>query len=195
MNNVLLSAVQSISQNMEINNPLLTAEMLVWGIIGGLLVGAVLTVLSRRSLYLFIKALKAAGASVPEKAVSLADLGMEKNVFLKMALQTGKPLRRYSLCANEDEFLMTKPAGRGGVIFRKIFSLPEAEAKAVTDFARARFYMPDEERYVAEVRYGAKGADLIGLIFSAAILLALGFLVQWVLPEVMQFLDGILTVR
>ena len=155
--------------------------------------GAVLTVLSRRSLYLFVKALKSAGAATPEKAVTLSDLEMEKNVLLKMALQTGKPLRKYALCANEDEFPVKKPGGRARAIFERIFSMPAAEETVVTDLKRARFYMPDEQRYVAEVRYAAKGADLIGLILSAALLLALGFIVRWALPQVMQFLDGLYT--
>ncbi len=191
MNNFLLT----ISENIEINNPILNMDMLIWGVVGGLMAGAVLTVIGRRSLGIFVKRLKAAGASTPESAVTLADLGMEKDFFLRAALKTGKPLRKYALIANEDAFFAKKPSNsRALTVLRKIFSLADAEETAVADLSVAKFYMPEEERRTAEVRFDAKGADLLGLLFSAILLVALGFALRFLLPELLTFLDNFLPI-
>ena len=169
---------------------MLSLTIIIWGVLGGIALGTLYSILGRRVPGLFVRALKRAQAETPDKAVTLADIGMEKNLFLKHALKNGKPLRKYALLANEADFAVKKPDGsKFSRVMRAIFSLPEAEERVLIDFDTARFYMPTEERYTAEVRYNGKGADLTGAILAIILLVALGFFLQWVLPELL----GILT--
>ena len=65
----------------------------------------------------------------------------------------------------------------------------ELTEEPTVDFLKDRFYIPEELKYKAEVRYDKKGTDLAGLIVSVVLLVALGFVVQWLLPELLAFLD------
>ncbi len=171
----------------------LTLPLIIWGVIGGIAIGTVSSMIGRRIPGVFIKKLHRAGADSAEKAVTLADLEMEKNFLLKRSLLDGKPLRKYTEIANADDFIVKEPKnGRFSRIMRKIFSLSEPEAKTVIDFSRAKFFITDEARYTAEIRYNGKGADLLGVFFAVILLAALGFLLQWILPELIALVGGLI---
>lgn len=171
----------------------LTLPLIIWGVLGGIAVGSVFSVIGRRIPGVFIKKLHRAGAASADTAVTLADLEMEKNLLLKRSLCDGKPLRKYVEIANPDDFIVKEPKnGRFSRIMRKIFSLPEPEARTVIDFARAKFFITDEARYTAEVRYNGKGADLLGVAIAVVLLAAIGFLLQWILPELISLVGGLI---
>ena len=176
-------------ENFTFDSPLFTLETVVWGLVIGVSIGAAFAVLTRRTLGTFVKRIHKAEAADPATAVTLEDIGMVKNPILRWSLREGKALRRYALCANEEECVIARPAPAGfEKVMRRVFSLEESRP-AKTDLTRARFYMPDEQRYEAEVRYDKKGTDLAGLIVSVVMLAARGLVVQWLLPELLGFLD------
>ena len=82
MKTVLLQA--SAYENFDLTQPLFTMDMIIWGAVIGCGIGAIWSVISRRSLGMLIKKLKAAGADTPEKAVTLGELGLSKNPLLKL---------------------------------------------------------------------------------------------------------------
>lgn len=170
----------------------LTLRIIIWGAVGGLALGAVASLIGRRVPGTLVRALHRAGADCPEKALTLADLGMEKNVLLRRALRDGKALRKYVTLANEADFVVKEPQNSGFFrVWRKIFSLPEGDAVREIDFDRAKFYMTDDARYTAEVRYNGKGADLLGVILSVILLAAIGLFLQWILPELIDMAEGL----
>ncbi len=172
----------------------LTLRLIIWGVIGGLAVGTLISLFGRRIPGVLVRELHRAGADCAEKAVTLDELGLKKNFLLRRALRDGTPLRKYALLANEADFVTKEPKKKGfGRVMRKIFSLPPAQAKRILDFDRARFYMPDEQRYVAEVRYNGKGATLTGVVLSLLLLLGIGFLLQWLLPDLISAFRGIIS--
>ena len=171
----------------------LTLPVIIWGAIGGIAVGTVASLIGRRIPGVFIKNLHRAGAVSAEKAVTLADLGMEKNFILRRALRDGQTLRKYVTLANPDDFAVKSPNNsKFSRVMRKIFSLPEKDAATEIDFSRARFFITDEARFTAEVRYNGKGADLLGVFLSLILLAALGFFLQWILPELIALVGGLL---
>lgn len=189
-----LSIFAAAFENFRFDSPLFTLETVVWGLVIGVCVGAAWSVLTRRTLGTFVKRLHTACAADAASAVTLEEIGMAKNPILKYSLGEGKALRRYALCANAEECVKEQPAPRGfekGM--RRVLSLEESRPARV-DLTLARFYMPDEQRYEAEVRYDKKGTDLAGLIVSVVLLVALGCVVQWLLPELLSFLDRAISV-
>ena len=88
---------------------MLTLTIIIWGALGGIALGTLYSILGRRVPYLFVRALKRAQAETPDTAVTLAEIGMERNPFLKHILKDGKPLRKYALLANEADFAVKKP--------------------------------------------------------------------------------------
>ncbi len=185
----MIPTIAAAFENFTFDSPLFTLETVVWGLVIGVCVGAAWSVLTRRTLGTFVKRMHAAGAGDPDTAVTLENIGMAKNPILKVSLREGKALRKYALCANPEESVIARPAPTGfGKTVRRILSLEETRPAQV-DLSRARFYMPDEQRYEAEVRYDKKGTDIAGLIVSVVLLIVLGFVVQWLLPELLAYLD------
>ena len=180
-------------ENFELYNPTISLEMIVWSLCAGLGIGAVASFVNRRIVGDFVRRLLKEGVHTPEAAVTLADMGFSKNLFVRMALKSGKPLRRLVYCGNEDEMVVRHPSdSKFAVGARRLFSV-EAEPEIVTDLARARFYIPEDLRITAELRYEAKGTTLPNLILSIVLLIAAGFAVLYILPELLTLLDNFLT--
>lgn len=182
-----------VYENFELYNPTISLEMIVWSLCVGLAIGAVASYINRRVVGDFVRRLLKEEIHSPEKAVSLAQSGCAKNVFVRHALRQGTALRRIVLCANEEEMVLKQPSSqKSAVFFRKLFSL-EDEPKRILDLSRARFYIPEESRIGAELRYDAKGTTLPNLILSLILLAGIGFAALYVLPELFTLMDNFLT--
>ncbi len=182
-----------VYENFELYNPTISLEMIVWSLCVGLAIGAAASYINRRVVGDFVRRLLKEEIHSPEKAVSLEKIGCAKNIFVRHALREGTALRRIVLCANEEEMVLKQPSSqKSAVFFRKLFSL-EDEPKRILDLNRARFYVPEESRIGAELRYDAKGTTLPNLILSLILLAGIGFAALYVLPELFTLMDNFLT--
>lgn len=182
-----------VYNNFELYNPTVSMEMIVWSLAGGLAIGALCSFFHRRSIGRLIRRLVAAGANTPETAITLEEAGHPKDPVLRYVLRSGAPLRSVILCANEDEFVRRAPSdSRGARGLRKLFSV-EGEEKVVTDFRRARFYLPEELRIAAETRYDDKGTSVPSLLVSLVLIAAVAAAALYLLPELLTMLDNFLT--
>lgn len=188
-----LFCIASAYANFDLSNPTVTLRMIVWGAVIGVAVGAAISVFHRRSLGTFVRAIKRAGAETPETAQTLAQLGLQKSPLLRAALRAGKPMRRYACAVGEETLPEGTPAeGRAMSGVRRALSLPEAE-RTITDTRTARFYIPREEMYTAEIRYNMKGTHIPALIVAIVILVVLGFFAEAMIPELLTMTDNFLT--
>lgn len=179
--------------NFELYNPTLSLELIVWSVCIGLAFGAGATYVNRRIVGGFVRRLVKDGANTPETAKTLSEAGYGRNIFVRLALKPGKPLFRAMELANADEMVYRQPSdGRAARILRRILSI-EAEPKMQLDPDRARFYIPEEKRIAAELRYDAKGTTWPGLILAIILIIAMGFAVLYILPELFTFLDHFIT--
>ena len=182
-----------VYENFEIYNPTISLEMIVWSLCVGLAIGAVASYINRRVVGGFVRRLLKDSVHTPEGAVTLEQLGYQRNFFVRRALRDGTALRRIAVLENPEEMVQKAPsANKGATVLRKIFSLDE-EPKMILDFARARFYIPEEQRIAAELRYDAKGTNLPNLILSLVLLGAVGFAALYILPELFTLMDNFLT--
>lgn len=191
MRAVLLSSY--VYDNFELYNPTVSMDMIVWSLCLGLGIGAVVSFVNRRALGGLVRKLTADGIDTPEKAVTLAEAGYGRNPVVRLALRTGRPLRRMVLCANEEEFVRRRPSEKASARrMRKLFSI-EAEEKVVTDFSRARFYIPEDLRCTAETRYDLRGTSVPSLLLSLLLLLGIALAALYLLPELLTMLDNFLS--
>ena len=178
-------------ENFELYNPTLTLELIVWSVCAGIVIGAVTAYLQRAVIGAFARRLIADGIDTPEKAVTVEEAGFGKNFLVKLALREGGSLRRTVTLANAEDF-PPKAASKGGERLRRLFSMDEEPRRAL-DLTRARFYIPEEDRIRAELKYEIKGTTLGGLAVSIVLVIAIGFAALYILPELFQFLDNFLT--
>ena len=156
----------------------------------GLLLGVLFALVVRVHSHRIVKALSEHGATDRESAATLDELGLGKGRIVRSLLKTDSSLRRTVLCANESEFGERKVSGLRRFWREKILRNPLSGA---TDFEVARFYLPEEKRVTAEIRYSEEEHPVRSFILAAVGLLALAFFTVYVLPELLTMFDNLVT--
>ena len=181
-----VTLTSTLMDTIEYNFPILSFESLVWSGCGGLILGALGSYFTRRDVGALVDKLVRDGIDSPARAITLAEAGFAKNIPVRLALRTGKPLRRMISCANEDTF-ETKKHGP----IRRFFT---GEAEHVqTDLTTARFYLTEEMKYRAQTRYDTKGITPLHLLLSVALLIAAAAVALYAAPRLISLLDSFLT--
>lgn len=92
--NYFSASLNANYENLNFTGTVTTLLMLVGGICLGVLLASFIIVFEKRVLGKFIRSLLARGASSPETALSLAELGLEKNGFIKRELSRASVSRK-----------------------------------------------------------------------------------------------------
>ena len=163
-----------------------TAQTVVWAIAIGIVVAAVMAVYTRSVLGGFVRKLIKEGAHSPETAKKLSEIGFFRNAAIRRELARGVTLRKVVRCPEEDEFLAAtdKVAEKKGKWGRHEGFRP--------DFLTARYYIPEDLKYRAEIRFEKKGSDwgMFAIVVIIAIIIAA--LIGVFLPDLFQLMDNII---
>ena len=141
-----------------------TMTLLIWIVYAGLLIGSILATFDKYYCSGFVRALRDTGADAAEKAVSLDKLEIRGKWYLKGALKPGKALRKMVAVAGE-------------------------EGRSVRETG---FYLPEEKRAPAQLRYENGKTPIRTLILAAVLLTVAAIAAQFVLPELLTMLDNFL---
>lgn len=153
-----------------------TLSTTVWIIFFGVCMAAFYAYYHRRLLGDLLRAFIAAGADCEKNAKTLNEIGYGdgiKKVFARFALKNGSVLRK-TICAvyneqpehkkNPDElFVRTKK--------------PDTEQK---------YFVDEEKRIVAEIRYDGKGTTSSTLLLAVAAFFVIAVIAVSVLPRILQ---------
>lgn len=164
-------------------------SIIIWGMCIGILIGVLGSIVCRIYSSRIIKSLIKEGATDESSAKTLAELGLGKQWMVRRMLRAESSLRRSVLIANEAEF---KPKASGLKVFwYEKFLRDEIPVKL--DYAAAKFYLPEEKRISAELRYKSEGHPILSFIIAAVGLIAAAFFASAVIPELLQMLDNFIT--
>ncbi len=128
----------------------------------GIFLAALYSVYQRSVPGGIVRALIGAGAHTPESAKSLEELGLSRNPFSRLEIRRNAMLRR---------FLRPTEGGEG---------------------AACRYYIPEEQKYAAEVRFEKGGNPVITLILTAACSLLLAIVLIKLLPGLLSIADNLM---
>ncbi len=165
----------------------------------------------------FVRKLLKSDCTSPEKAKTLAELGFFRNLSIRRELKKGVTLCKLVHCREQEEFLanrssmhetsvddqpeseeaMPKSRSKAAKALQKIkeFWIPRKDKSNTfeVDCSTMHFYIPEELRYRADVRYEKKGSGWLPfIIVSIATVVASAVLCVF-LPELFQFADGLIT--
>ncbi len=149
-----------------------TLSVIVWVVFFGVLFGSFYAYYQRRLLGDILRALISHEAQDENSAKTLSQIGYGtklKRSFASFALRKGSGLRKHIFAVYEEKEAEKKHRDQ---LFVK------AEAAETEQ----RYYVPEEKRIVAEVRYDGKGTDLKTLVIATAALLAAAILIVSFLP-------------
>ena len=143
---------------------------LIFGIAVGLILAALLSCYVKHVHGGFIRRLLREGCTSPETAKSLYELGYFHNVTIRNQLTKGSAF---------------------GSLVQSVDAVGEP-AKTDRELSGARFYIPEDLRYRAEVRYDEKGSGRLSLILTVIFTAVAAALICRFLPQLIGLADLIL---
>ena len=172
---------------------LVTLQGIIIGLTLGMAIAAIGTVYSKRHLGDFIRKLMYEECFDKESAKTLYELGYLKDPGVRGAVKSRGSLWRWARCVEEDEFFAE--------IDRKKAEFDEAhkdEKKPpkfkAPEFKRdvntMHFYLPEEKKYAAEIKFDAKGANLPTVLIVLFLSLILCAFACYILPDVLKLIDN-----
>lgn len=177
--------------NMD-SDSLIFVKNVILGIFIGLCIAAFGAVYNKRVLGNFVRKLLREECLSKESAKTLYELGAMQNYAIRNAVRKSTSLRRVVRCKEEEEFLAEQEKlrlefeesakGDKKAVFR--------EEKFEIDTANDHFYIPEEMKYMADVKFESRGTTWLGAILFV-VLMAIVFVALIVfLPDIFQMLDN-----
>lgn len=153
---------------------------LILGIAFGMIVAAILSCYVKTVHGGFIRKLLREECLSPERAKSLYQLGYFHDPSVRKQLTRGSAFGGLVHMAKENtaDTAQTEAAGE-----------PAPKAPA---FATARFYIPEDLKYQAELRYEKKGSGIRSVLLTTVIIVIAAALICRFLPQLFGFADLIL---
>ena len=118
-----------------------------------------------------VRAVLRAQAHTPDTAKTLSELGLDKNPLYRFELRHNAMLKKMVTCTDED--------------------VAEGENAKNTE-QQQRFYISEEAKYRAEIRFDKKGNGVAGLVLTAVLTVALAILLIKLTPAVLGVVDNLL---
>lgn len=172
------------------SSSMVSLQTIVFAFFIGINIAAVMSVFDKRVLGDFARTLIRDEALSPDRAKTLMELGYFKNTAIRSSLRSGHTLRRVVKCVEEEEYYASLEQKRQEIesAGQKFKSVPFK-----IDFETAHFYIPEQLKYTAEIKFEKKGTNWLTVagVFVASLLLMIG--VFWIFPDILQMLDNFLS--
>ena len=179
-----------------------TMRSLVLALTVGIVVAAIATARMRGGLGGFVKKLIKEECLSPESAKTLFELGYFRSPMIRRELERGTILRMVVHCrerderddAKEEENAVSENAADTSQNLKKLqkrtYVLQKSEK---IDFMTAHFYIPEDLRYRAEIRFEEKGSSWRSAILLIVAAVVIAALLCAFLPDVVAFIDNLIT--
>ena len=164
---------------------IISLKTLIWGIWGGISVGAVLSFYHKFYLGKIVRALLDKEVLSKETSLSLGELGIKPRRLLTAALKEGATLRRVIEVSNPEE-CESEQQRRSPAWLTKLFPVGK---KYSYDVEKMKLYIPEEKRIAAEIKYDQKKKiSPVFLIVFIAVLTGIAIGLTFLIPELLQLL-------
>lgn len=188
----VLASLAGQYENLVFYNRIMTFKLVLWAVWTGIIIGIAVSYYTKDYLGRFVRRLLKNEALSKEKAMTFEELGYKRTFPLCIHLKDGGTLRRYIDIANEEEAVFITELSPKRKKLRSLFGLSEVIKKY--DFSKLRFFIPEEKKYAADVRYEKKGSNPGVFIFWVIALTGLALLVNFLVPELLTMLDNFITI-
>ena len=167
--------------NFDFGNGILSLQIIIFGIFAGVLLASFYTIYIRTTLGKIVRALLEKEALSPENAMTLSDCGLERNPFIRHAILHGYTLNRVIHCVEKEEYEASLAETTG--------KKPNFKKNALS----CHFYIPEENRITAEMRFRERGSGYLTFFFVAFVSLLCVILIFALLPQLIAFFDNVIS--
>lgn len=176
---------------------LVSIRGIIIGIAVGIVIAAACTVYNKRYIGSFVRRVISCRCFDAASAKTLDELGYLKSAGVRGVIKSGGSLSRWVRCAEEDEFFAETEKKRAE--FEEAHKDDAQKPKFVEpefkrDLNTMHFYIPEEKKYAAEIRFEDKGANfgvLIVVIIAALLLCAF---ICYFLPDLLKMIDNFISI-
>ena len=169
-------------------SPLFSFRLMVLGIFIGAIIACVAMAYNKQVLGNAVRKIIAEGATSKENAKTLSELGYDKSFFIRNAVRSGVSLRKVVKCVEEEEYYAEQRREEEEYEQKRKDnpSLPKFKAREyMVDVNTAHFYIPEEIRIRAEIRFEKKGSGWITSIVGVVLLCVILFLLLLAMPLIL----------
>lgn len=176
---------------------LVTLPNILIGLTLGIIIASACTIYNKRYVGAFVRHMLYNDCLDHNSAKTLYELGYHKNPTIRSVVKSGKTLSKWVRCVEEDEF--NADIERKREAFAEEHKNDPQKAKFIApEFKRdpgtMHFYIPEEKKYAAEIKFDAKGANILTLIIVTVIALVLCAFLFYILPDVLKMIDNFISV-
>ncbi len=178
------------------SNALFSVRWIIIGITFGIIIAAISTVYNKRYIGDFVRLLIYRECFDAQSAKTLSELECSRSAGIRSAIRTGGSLSGWVRCAEEDEFYraIQKKRAEHEEKYKDEKHPPRfKEPQFKRDCDTMHFYIPEEKRFSAEVKFDKKGANWVGVLIVSVLSLAICMLACYILPDVLTFADNFIT--
>ena len=171
---------------------LINFKLMILGLFVGLAVASIGIVYDKRILGDAVRKLLREECLSPDRAKTLPELGFGRSSILRHSVRKSVSLRRVVKCCEEQEFYRVQEQMRA-----------EHEEKRKTDRSLGRFremeyefdleqdhfYIPEEMKYTADVKFEKKGNSFFFVIFFVVMLAVMYIALLVFLPDILKVIN------
>ena len=183
---------------------MLNIRIIIFGIFIGVLLASLYSIYVKNVIGAFVRKLLSQACLSEEKAKTLGELGYSRNPFVRLALRGSLLASTVSRVCPTEETAAAEVGGGSEAAAQSVdaepsvtqpTNAPQKPAKnAKTDPQIVRYYIKEEKKYVAEMRFNARGSGWPTFFFVLLISVMCVFLIFAFLPQILRFLDNTISI-
>ncbi len=171
---------------------LTSLRMIILGIFIGLAIASFGAVFNKRVLGDFVRKILQEESLTPETAKTLSELGYARNTCIRYSVRRGVNLRRVVRCREEEEYLreIEQKEKEYEAKRKEDPKLPKFKAEPFrVDPNEHHFFIPDEMKYMADIKFEKKGSTWLGAFVFVFLLILVAVILFLALPSILSLLD------
>lgn len=179
-------------ENLEFGG-LFSVQTLIIGIFLGLALAGIIAVFNKQVYGAFVDLLIREGCLSPDSAKTLPELNFADKLAVRYGVCLGVNLRRVVRCREEEEYNAEseKKAVDYAEMRKENPKLPKKFTpkpfRVIPDVHH--FYIPEDMKYMAEVKFDRKGNSWLSAVLSVALILILLVVLIVFLPNILNLID------
>jgi hypothetical protein len=178
-------------------NALFSFNLIIVGITIGIIVASIGTLYNKRYIGDFVRKVISEGCLDAKSAKTLYELGYLKDIGIRNVIKSGGTLSRWVRCVEEDEFLASVEIKRAEFDEQhKGESKPPkfVEPMFKRDLNTMHFYIPEDKKYAAEVKFEKAGNSPAAVFLVAIVAVILCVFICYILPDTIKLVDNFISV-
>lgn len=176
---------------------LVTMKTIIIGLTLGLIFASFVTMYNKKYIGGFVRKLLKEECLDRDRAKTLDELGYIKSFGVRRAIGSSGTLVLWVKCVEEDEFKAEMDKKR--VEFEEAHQNdPKPPKFKEIEFKRntktMHFYLPEEKKYAADIKFDAKGATVRSFVLVAVVSILLCAFLSYMLPDIVKMIDNFISV-